>query len=1448
MPTSSSTAVADIKPTIPNLCFDLPPCRPDTSAFFQNVCRVGSAPRATLQKSSDGHLHATRGNAVPKNRHERTLHRQIARDVPPEAGFIPSTEHATVARARSVTRAKSCRSSSGKISPGPGVLRKELLAAYKKDKFLEYQEFRRLGYNRRELKVNKETLSILMEVFRDFPACDGDALINRSASALWRLMEGAIQVDTQRLNDNQREILRDVIDLSQLAFAAVMQAALHLPLGQALSKSARVPEASQHAHDDIAELRTHLKAAQNVAREAGINADNCYVRLSDECQALSCMKDSLNILRICMRELERGSLRKLVSDITPAAPGLKATASKTLGAVKTSTAYVVDRFPFRKAQWEDVGTKLCTWVKQAGPAVHDYARLGVAYHTTQFTGKYRKLGTLRNQAPPCVPTRLLPERTVTFRELQRLHVESIFVSISAYCESSRALETIAKENRGEVHCLQRQRLAAIARVEQEERDLSANYAAACASTQNKKARHSNRSRSFLQDMDRAFKRFWEGAAALDCIVDHSMASAGAGKKQPVSAVARQLELINAIAIISDSKRKMQNVAIKFTSKPLDMLSVDWRIARDMGRFFCMLQQEYAAKYPRACLAEFDRAVEDTIERLAKEFRKTSSPQGRQMATRAGWAFHEAVAGLLQHDRSWQEVVNDRPCVDEYLARTGQRSLVGRVVFAGVSGKMPGLFQVASRNLFIPNYAILKVLFSPATFWTDYRKLSRSVMPGEAFPWGGYGIMAGRNGLTQAFRMLKFLLPAVGKTGLSVALAVWALHRKGIIDSARMALTEGLVDIPLAGGSVGASTLADELFETRKITPKHRNNRIADHRLGHQPIGLFDQAESVAAYKQSSTASDSANDSRLRVARDATLDVSIGSKESAPRLFASDRWNVDCSIGENHRVTIPISLATPEPFDSKPYLESPEFKSSAPDQRIVLLESDLRYIKRHGAHLQFLSNCLEIFIKKRESLLAKIEANPPNPFSIEFIQRLRSDINSGKKVKEFIWDNSDIRKIRDQFNGLSGEKISIFDLIKAKILSNVENPEDIASFLNELMPERTGVYSVCKKSLDKLIKDAGVDKVTADTNFRIRFKVLNGDGVLEDDESASLPKRASLIDIALGDFYKEHWNGHIVVEGLPKALQPLFGKNSYYGYVFPVTQKLYDLVKSEISIPVSDDVLRARKFVWEGAIKRRLSELAAERPTNAVNYEIGDVLVGKKKLYTLQYQGHAMIGVNNIVAIESKNNFCLMNLSTGERVLIARSDLNSRDEKKQAKRKSLVLANVSSEDRLGIEARAPQKFYWGVAQEYVRVPLMLVLREEGPFPVNGELAFIPASSINAVAERMDRVDREIFWKNFDFRFTTSRDVFIHSLIQGTKILTEKLSLALTLSRGGGWLTRASSFGLTSTEVGLACVERNKAKTLEARKAAIDDIKKSVIFQGLTEVPELIAMRRALRKLG
>lgn len=697
--------------------------------------------------------------------------------------------------------------------PNLNGLQQRLLAGYKADKFDELQEFRKHGYNIDELRVDKVLLKDFIEELRGVPEFS-DWSITSTANALMGMIENVEKMDVKALNGEQKKVMRRVIDLSRQATDVVMMAALHLPLGGALL-AAREDRAAlgddAPTEEDIAEVTANLKTTRGAIKQVRLAALDLDLRIPDKEMPWPTFKEDVDRLYRRLNQLGEGKVKAVKKTLTPdksLTEKVQAIPPRAVDMVKaagTGTVKGLKKLPTNKEQWKGTIRQVGKLSRQAGASIRNKgkavrpslnsltARMGWAVKNTKSQALY---GTQEKFLPAS-------GEEAEFRESLKLLVEQIDFAMSAYLKHSQALAATRQEEVEQRVALRQQRQAAIDRVELLEKMLEEKEAVVL---REKYPGQAENVVPFLEGMKKEMGVFWQAAARLDSLLG-SLISPAPAEEAPLFPGNKHGELIEALGKVTNAQNRLKQRVMKATLKPFDELSVDWRIARDIGRYFYARREALLENSTPASMAQFDAVVEEVIwTRVAGDFRKTRSPRGKQMAVRATWAYREAIAGTLQRSKTVQEIVDEQDNVDTQLIKLGQKSLVGRAVFAGISGNVDRLIAAKPRNVLIPNLGIVKVLLSTVSFWNDYRKLSRAVEPGEAFSWGSYRKMAQRNAFRQAFRMLKFALPRVATTGISGVLALWALYRAGIGDTFNKALTEGITVMPIAGSLAGANKL------------------------------------------------------------------------------------------------------------------------------------------------------------------------------------------------------------------------------------------------------------------------------------------------------------------------------------------------------------------------------------------------------------------------------------------------------------------------------------------------------------------------------------------------------------------------------------------------------------------------------------------------------------------
>ncbi|MFA1241140.1 hypothetical protein ACCC84_22820 [Serratia odorifera] len=735
------------------------------------------------------------------------------------------------------------------VEPNLNGLQQRLLTGYKADKFVELQEFRKHGYNIDELRVDKVLLEDFIEELKGIPEFS-DWSITSTANALMGMIENVEKMDVKALNGEQKKVMRRTIDLSRQATDVVMMAALHLPLGYALLAAWEDRVALRDdapTEEDIAEVTANLKATRGAIKQARLAALELDLRIPDKEMPWPTFKEDVYRLYTRLNLLGEGKVKMVKKKLTPdksfteKVQTIPPRAVDMAKAVGSGTVKGLKKLPTNKQEWQGTirqvgklskraGTSLWNKGKTVRPSLNSLtARMGWAVKNTKSQTLY---GTQEKFLQAS-------DEAAEFRESLKLLVEQIHFAMSAYLKHAQALAATSQEEVEQRVALRQQRQAAIDRVELLERMLEEKEASVL------KEMYSGQAEKivpFLEGMKKEMDVFWQAAAQLDSLLENLL-SPMPEEEEPIFPENKHGELIEALGKVTNAQNRLKQRVMKATLKPFDEFSVDWRIARDIGRYFYARREVLLENNTPASMAQFDAAVEEVIwTQVAGDFRKTRSPRGKQMAVRATWAYREAIAGTLQRSKTVQEIVDEQDNVDTQLIKLGQKSLVGRTVFAGVSGNVGRLFVTKPRNVLLPNLGVVKVLLSPISFWNDYRKLSRAVEPGDAFSWGSYRKMAQRNAFRQAFRMLKFALPRVATTGISGVLALWALYRAGIGDTFKKALTEGITVMPIAGGLGGANKLAGAALgrESNKsdIVMASDNGEIVQEGVGKNNIADF----------------------------------------------------------------------------------------------------------------------------------------------------------------------------------------------------------------------------------------------------------------------------------------------------------------------------------------------------------------------------------------------------------------------------------------------------------------------------------------------------------------------------------------------------------------------------------------------------------------------------------
>ncbi|UJA57007.1 hypothetical protein [Serratia marcescens] len=671
---------------------------------------------------------------------------------------------------------------SGAAASGEEGIYQDLFRAYQ-SQLPMLQEFRKLkGHNIQELLVEMGTLDSLQNMLTAISG-EAEVSVTGTADALRKVIDELKSMEAH--SGKQKLLMRKAISLTQLGTDAMMQAAVYLLLARGALKS---DGENTPPEGEIIELVANLKATGSAITIARDEASQCEQQLADVTDT-SALKAAVSDLDYQLFRVET-LVKSLKEQIRPA-PGFINKMEKKLTNLK-------QKLPTTEKQWKEAWggikqTPVSSLKKiryQMWPAVAILpGRVGGGVKRTTQTGIYGLAKGISS----------LSDGDIKLNEQMRIAAGFLLPAISDYLTKCGAVmitspeDAEARQARFNDWCQASQWLDKREEAfEWEIKRLTLVYEGLEKETKS--------IQSFEQKIKTALKTFQTAAEKLDEMVENMPLSGGISEK-------RQGYMARALEEARNARKELGQVIVLETGKSLNLFSTDWRIARYIGDFFNEKRVQFIQQYPEISLKTFDQTVEALIrQEVAQHFTKARSLDGEQMVIRANAAYREAREGTMLRGESTADILQDVPGMAEYLAKSGQKSLPGRLIFSGVSGNWGRLATTDFRKMGIPNLSILKVLASPVTYWKDYRRVAESVDPGNPFPWEVYRTLTLRRTLTQGLRILKFALPQAGKTGLAVGLSVWGLYKKGLGDTLKKAGEEALLGTPITGGHVGVNQL------------------------------------------------------------------------------------------------------------------------------------------------------------------------------------------------------------------------------------------------------------------------------------------------------------------------------------------------------------------------------------------------------------------------------------------------------------------------------------------------------------------------------------------------------------------------------------------------------------------------------------------------------------------
>lgn len=652
------------------------------------------------------------------------------------------------------------------------------------------QEFRKLkGHNIQELLVDMGSLDTLQNLLTPIVG-DAEASVTGTANALRKVIDALKSMEAH--SGKQKLLMRKAISLTKLGTDAMVQATVYLPLARGALES---DGENTPPEGEIIELVANLKATGSAIATAWEEAEQFLQQLPDlvdvkrpEPSALKAAVEDLSplLFRVKWR------VEYLKKQILPAPAFIKKT--------EKNLTNLAQKLPSTEKQWKEAlsgikqtsGSYLKKIRHQVLPAVAALPRrVGGGVKRTTQTGIYGLTKGISS----------LSDGDIKLYEQMRIAAGFLLPAISDYLTKCGAVMITSPEDaearQARLNDWRQARKWLDAREEAFESEIK---------RLTRVYEETKSIQSFEQKIKTALKTFKTAAVKLDNQMENTPLSGGISVKI-------QGYMTQVLEEARNARKELGQVIVLETGKSLNLFSTDWRIARYIGNFFNEKRAQFIQEYPEIYLETFDQIVEALIrQEVAQHFTKARSPAGDQMVIRANAAYREAREGTMLRGESTADILQDVPGMAEYLAKSGQKSLPGRLIYSGVSGNWGRLATTDFRNMWIPNLSILKVLASPVTYWKDYRRVAESVDPGNPFPWEVYRTLALRRTLTQGLRILKFALPQAGKTGLAAGLNVWGLYNKGLGDTLKKAGEEVLIGTPITVGDVAVNQLVRNTAE------------------------------------------------------------------------------------------------------------------------------------------------------------------------------------------------------------------------------------------------------------------------------------------------------------------------------------------------------------------------------------------------------------------------------------------------------------------------------------------------------------------------------------------------------------------------------------------------------------------------------------------------------------
>lgn len=272
----------------------------------------------------------------------------------------------------------------------------------------------------------------------------------------------------------------------------------------------------------------------------------------------------------------------------------------------------------------------------------------------------------------------------------------------------------------------------------------------------------------------------------------------------------------------------------------------------------------------------------------------------------------------------------------------------------------------------------------------------------------------------------------------------------------------------------------------------------------------------------------------------------------------------------------------------------------------------------------------------------------------------------------------------------------------------------------------------------------------------------------------------MYDLARGALYKEAWNGHIEVVGLPDQLKPLFRRNHYWGSrLFEITEMLNAKIAPKLNAFKDENSAYLRKRLWEGKIRGTLSTLAEDktRPAQA-RAAFRAVLEGREapRLVNLEFMEGPI--KSTILVRRDNSTFILVDVNSGRTVLMPQSSTsNCRfSEKKKKELKEFFAKQMGVVD---LARHLADNGWDGFSPVLDRTSAV-----GGTIYCRRQLSILSTDSIDDAAERMQNAEAKAAEADANFLLTTADEVMLKEAMELGRMSTEALSYVMLMAPQNG----------------------------------------------------------------